>query len=770
MTIRIAVGASEGSNVLVHKDISWTQIVKKYTKHKVCQKKGGEYVIGGYYDRDVRLEAHMIARTLLVIDIDKYEGSIADLEFDLSISLPCAFVAYSSWRHTPDKPRIRLIAELSRPVTPDEYRLLAEQVCNALVVPRAVIDTCSFVPNQAMFAPQCPEGAEVWTMVQEGGAYQVPDIIDVDTNGRRAEGDDDLETVLAAQPLDITAEEVDAYLAAYSPLGLDYDGWLRVGMALWHQFEGGAPGFDRWVEWSKQDAEKFDAGIMRGKWKSFGGSLRPVTMASVIHHVKQTGLVVSTASTWIDQINACAEKHELERLLQERVSADRSVGPVDVSDIERAAKAKFAELGVVLRAEQLRKLLKPKGKRMFPDIGSSEQPLETADNLQVVCDNNDVVVRYNVITKDDEILIKGESWSVDNAKSASITWLRSACHKVEMKTTNIKNFVTLLADKNQFNPVVEWINSRPWDGVSRLNEFYATVHEDELQCSSLMKQIILKRWLISAVAAAFSPNGIMARGVLVFQGKQYAGKTRWIDALAPKGLELVKTGRALNVHDKDSVKQIVSSWIAELGELDATFKKSDIAALKAFITSDADELRRPYAAGESHYARRTVFAASVNEAKFLQDDTGNSRFWVIPIESIEHAHKIDMQQVWAEVHTLWGQGEVHYLTQNEMDILNGHNERFTVLDPIFEMIHSHLDWENFKPENCKWMQVSDVLRWIGKENPTRFETICAGKALQKLSGIPHRKSHGKQLRAVPMEKISIEFQNFDDGGNNAIPF
>ena len=758
----ISLGKSELSKAIIKKDVAWQQIVKKYSVHKVTAVKGGEYVIGGEFSGGVRDEASMISRTLLVIDIDSYDGHIDELVFDLSMC-PFAFVAYSTWRHTPETPRVRVIAELSRPVTPDEYRVLAKAACESLAVPVAAIDPCSWTPNQPMFAPQHPEGGSFWTMTGKGNAYPVPAFIATP----KVDDIDDLSLMVAAQPLDMTDVEVDAYLAAYPAEGLNYDAWLKCGMALYHQHEGSKAGFTRWVNWSKLDGDRFDDGEMPSKWKSFGGSAKPVTMASIIYHVKQAGVVVSTAAGWLEQIEDCVDKHALEKLVQFKISADRSIGPVDLAGLEVAVKTKFSEFGVVLRADPLRKLFKPKHKRALPDISSSELPLETVGNLRAIADNCGVVVRYNVIKKEDEILIPDAGWSIDNGKTASITWLQSECHKVEMRTSNIKNFVTLLADSNQFNPVTEWIESVGWDGTPRLDAFYDTVQEDTEKCSAKMKRIVMMRWAVSAIAAAFSPNGIMARGVLVFQGVQYSGKTRWIDALAPKGMELIKTGRALNVHDKDSVKQIVSSWISELGELDATFKKSDIAALKAFITSDTDELRRPYAAAESQYARRTVFAASVNESKFLQDDTGNSRFWVIPIISINHAHQLDMQQVWAEFYRLWKGGEKHYLTNSEMAMLNGHNESFTAPEPIFEMVSSHLDWANFDPNDCRWMQASDVLRWIGKENPSKFETIVGGRAIQKMNGGRQRKSHGKLLSAVPNDKISIEVHNFDKVGNNS---
>ena len=284
----ISLGKSELSKAIVKKDVAWEQIVKKYSTHKVTAVKGGEYVIGGEFSGGVRDEAFMISRTLLVIDIDSYDGGIDELEFDLSL-VTFAFVAYSTWRHTSDKPRVRVIAELSRPVTPDEYRVLAKAACESLAVPIAAIDSCSWTPNQPMFAPQHPEGGSFWTMLGKGNAYPVPNVIPV----LRVEALSDLDTLISAQPLDLSDSQVDEYLAAYPATGLDYDGWFRVGMALYHQHAGSKAGFNRWVRWSMADPARFDDGEMPSKWKSFGGSAKPVTMASIIYHVKQAGGIIA---------------------------------------------------------------------------------------------------------------------------------------------------------------------------------------------------------------------------------------------------------------------------------------------------------------------------------------------------------------------------------------------------------------------------------------------------------------------------------------------
>jgi putative DNA primase/helicase len=220
----------------------------------------------------------------------------------------------------------------------------------------------------------------------------------------------------------------------------------------------------------------------------------------------------------------------------------------------------------------------------------------------------------------------------------------------------------------------------------------------------------------------------------------------------PANLNLVNTGKSLNVHDKDSLMNVLSGWLAELGELDATFKKSDIAALKAFLTQTVDEIRRPYAAASSRYARRTVFAASVNDETFLGDPTGNSRFWVIPVSAVVHDHSIDMQQLWAEVLALWKAGEVHYLSQSEMGEVSVHNNQFEQSDPIVELITDGLAWADFSETRCKWMSASEILRWLDVRSPSKRDTSLAGAAVLKLNGgLKKRLSTGRYL-AVPLSK------------------
>lgn len=398
------------------------------------------------------------------------------------------------------------------------------------------------------------------------------------------------------------------------------------------------------------------------------------------------------------------------------------------------------EPGALVNAPPSRDYMSP-----LPWTNGNGKPLKHIDNLREILRRLGITVRYNVIAKDEEILIPGKSFSLDNAANASLAWLISECSMFSFPTDKLGDFITYLADQNLHNPVAQWVTSTPWDGVSRLPELFATVRAVGEQFDperAWLKETLIKRWMVSAIAAAFSPKGVSAGGVLTFQGPQYIGKTKWFKSLVPPDLGVLKDGVLLRPDDKDSVKQAVSFWLVELGELDSTFRKSDIAQLKAFLTNDSDVLRRAYARRESHFARRTVFFGSVNPREFLNDPTGNRRYWTIECESLDHSHSIDMQQVWAEVYAMWQQGEPHHLTGDELDRLNASNEEFMAIDPIEERILSYLDWDSSEA-TWRWVQASEVLIECGLDRPTRHDAQSAATLLRKKNGGLHRRTKGK---------------------------
>ena len=128
---------------------------------------------------------------------------------------------------------------------------------------------------------------------------------------------------------------------------------------------------------------------------------------------------------------------------------------------------------------------------------------------------------------------------------------------------------------------------------------------------------------------------------------------------------------------------MITCAIAELGELEGVFKKSDMAAIKNFITRSEDTLNIKYQKSHSCYRRRTVYFASVNKTDFLDETGQNTRFAVLPIVQCHFNHGIDMQQLYAEyIETRIK--EQYWFDKVEEKILIDSNMQFRNLSPIVE--------------------------------------------------------------------------------------
>ena len=544
-----------------------------------------------------------------------------------------------------------------------------------------------------------------------------------------------------------------------------YEEWLKVGAALHHQGVGSEDWLEAWDSWSAQSG-KWVEGVCAEKWSTFSEQRDTgrgaVTLASLIKATKEKRALAvrserdQAMADLLDQIDQASDPRDL----QEKIAA-KAAHNGDLSDVERAQLASAIQLrakslGVKVEIATVRGWLRPRVRASFPHLNDDGHPLCTLENFGVLLERLGVTIRYNVISKAFDVLVPDSGFSRDNRDNSALAYIFSECEKARMSTKHIVQYLPMIADMNQYNPVVTWIESVPWDGVSRLEKFYATVDTGG-QMPEDLKKMLMRKWLVQAIGAAFSPDGIAAQGILTFTGPQNIGKTTWFHKLAPEALDVVLTGHTLDVRSKDSCLIVLKYWIVELGEIDATFKKSDVAVLKSFITQAIDNIRRPYAMTESTYARRTVFGATVNDEWFLADPTGNRRFWTIPVVKFNlelFGTELDMQQLWAEVLVLWKNGERWNLSMEETGVLGEHNEGFTAVDPIDERIGAAWAWGDVVVD-WDWVTATDVLMKIGVKDPSKYQTIAASRALKKLNGGQRKKSNGRVLFAIP--SASIDF-------------
>lgn len=374
------------------------------------------------------------------------------------------------------------------------------------------------------------------------------------------------------------------------------------------------------------------------------------------------------------------------------------------------------------------------------DHWSGKKPIATLENVRELLRAKEIVCRYNLISKEEEILVPGLVATTDNAKNSAYAYVVSKMVEHGLQTNHLGDYLAKICDENPYNPVITWINHEPWDGKNRLDEFFATIDAHNNQA----KEWFLYHWMVGAVATAYSPDGLDSSGVLILQGPQGIGKTWWFRKLCPRDLQ--RADASINTSDKDSVAQVIKYWLVELGELDATFKKSDIAALKSFITRREDILRMPYARKASNYPRRTAFAASVNEKNYLHD-TENRRYWTIECKTINSYHDVNMQQVWAQIHHDWINGASPYLLNEARELLKEINEDHQQIDPIFEMLEQKYYWEN--SISYEWKTATQIANDLNLKNITQRETRLITQYVLSLNGNQRKRSNRAKLLMVP---------------------
>lgn len=370
-----------------------------------------------------------------------------------------------------------------------------------------------------------------------------------------------------------------------------------------------------------------------------------------------------------------------------------------------------------------------------PARSSRSGPRSTLPNVAHLLQAYGITARYNVIKKKLALSVPGHFGSPDNFDSVALTKIESLAILNGMDTGRIAQSIEAIADANLYNPVADWISAQPWDGSDRFGDLCATVTAEE-NFPADFKRCLIRRWAISAVAAAFMPSGFSCRGVLVLQGAQGIGKTKWAAALVSDpalSAQVVKLAHHLDAGDKDSQLSAIAHWIVEIGELDGSLRK-DIARLKGFLTADQDKIRRPYGKTSCEYPRRTVFCATVNDANFLVDVTGNSRWWTVPVVALQHDHGIDMQQFWAQAKCMFDAGEQWWLTTDEEQQLSFLNRDHCTQSVIRELLQDRIDFATAGSPSVRPRTCSEILGALGYPRPTNPQFKDCAQVLRELVG------------------------------------
>ncbi len=414
----------------------------------------------------------------------------------------------------------------------------------------------------------------------------------------------------------------------------------------------------------------------------------------------------------------------------------------------------------------------------FP-IMKKDRPIGCMENTSALLRHFGVSAKYNEMSKTVEVIVPNKLHK-DKVLNDSIVIVRDLARKQGYDPGVAEENLGPISGVNAYHPVRDWVLSKPWDGADRIELLLKTVETTE---DEAFKRMLLTKWLISAIAlimydtsaqnADHKAQGFLGvEGILVFKGKQGLGKTQWIESLVPPRSHWVKDAVTLDPHNKDSVLLAVGHWIVELGEIDATFKKSDIAALKGFATQKVDVLRPPYAKKADHYLRRTAFTGTVNDSTFLAETNEHRRWWVLGVTSVNPKHAIDIQQMWAQVYTLYQQCTPYWLEPDERERLYANNQQYERGDPLLEMLEQFVKkpiTDRTDPgyaeqrDKVQRAGAGEIVEYMLRKGPSKPEMNTASKWLQD-NGF-HRDAATKKFTVFIDH---VELKNYVNGFYNPV--
>ncbi len=382
----------------------------------------------------------------------------------------------------------------------------------------------------------------------------------------------------------------------------DYDYWIEIGQCL-HSV--GEHMLADWEAWSRQSA-KWEAGTCERHWRSFTADGKR-DIRHLCNLAKEDG--------WQPK--------------------QRQLKPVNAKPLRTSATAPA-------EAEEFRAIDKP-------EKLEAKQLLAL---LRIPESDSSPKFRYNIFTQ--QIEIRGAV-----AEGVERFYLQLAQEGYKVSKEMALDCLVEVARENPYDPVKLYLEhvaaEVPPTYIDRLASTYLRPVDADLKEPTLY-DMMLKKTLIGAVRRIFEP-GCKHDYACVLMGDQGARKSSFWAALGgPFFSDALR-----DISSKDDLMVLHRSWIMEWAELDHITSKKHAGQVKAFLSQSTDMFRVPYGKATEAFPRRSIIVGSTNrESGFLVDETGNRRFWVIPV-TCTISKPIDVPNLLLERDSIWSAAVAAYL-------------------------------------------------------------------------------------------------------------
>lgn len=650
--MKIAYGNSRMEKRWKNNEISWddfcrrvsttqttTETVEEYRKMTKPQQDAVKDVggfVGGHLRGGRRKTGTVLCRSMLTLDMDHGTPDILD---ELSLLNSHELCVYSTHKHTPEAPRLRLIFPLKRDVSEEEYPALARKVAQEIGMD--LFDDTTYQPHRLMYWPSTSRNGEYVYQVMDG------DILDP-----------------------------DAYLGMY-------DDWRDV--STW-------PVSSRESEAVKKAAKQQADPL--AKIGAVGAFCRTYPIREAIEKFLPDVYAPSAMEGRYDYIPADSSAGVIiidEKFAYSFHATDPACGqllnafdavrvhkfPDDDPKKSYNAMAEFAAADekVKLRIfEEKRQAAAEDFDEADPDAWKKQLQYEKKSmelknnlhNLMLILENDENLkgIVFNQLADGMEIRGKvpwphpAKFWR-DADDAQLICYVDAAYGTFSARNYDIA--VTKAVDDRSYHPIREFFETLPdWDGAERAD----TLLIDYLGAEDTpYVRAVTRKELCAAYCRVYHP-GIKFDSMIVLNGDQGIGKSTLIAKL---GGEWYSDSLNLSdMNDKTAAEKLQGYWIMEIGEL-AGMRKADLDKVKAFISRQDDKYRASFGRRVTPHPRQCVFFGTTNSQNgYLRDITGNRRYWNVKVPGNGKYKPWDMdadtvKQVWAEVMVYAKAGEKLYL-------------------------------------------------------------------------------------------------------------
>lgn len=363
----------------------------------------------------------------------------------------------------------------------------------------------------------------------------------------------------------------------------------------------------------------------------------------------------------------------------------------------------------------------------------------TIDNIRIILDNDPLLKGKFALNK---FAGRGEvlgplPWEMDAKRRLwsdtdinGIYWYLEKRYDIT-KRGNIDAALDIHANTHAFNEVQDYIRGLVWDGTPRLDTLFTDYLGAE---DNEYTRAVCRKSFTAAVARAMEP-GCKYDNMLILCGKQGLGKSTILDKMSRGWFnDSIRT-----FEGKEASELLQGVWLVEVAELDA-FRRTDVARIKQFLSLRADRYRAAYGRNVKELPRGCVFFGTCNQMDFLQDTTGNRRFWPVDVGAVPHTKNVFtdltddvISQIWAEAKARWQLGERLYLTGELEEMAQEMQEMHRETSPKEGMIEDFVaqeipvDWQKWSIDRRRdwWAQATHgEIETVPRDRISAVEVWC----------------------------------------------